>query len=370
VFMDLDSIEPGLDFVEVIERAVGSCAVLVVLMGRQWATLADEGGQRRLDDPDDFVRSEVQTALERGVRVIPVLVDRAKPPQRQGLPAELHQLARLNAFDLSYDRFQYDAGRLLNLIQQELAAAGEVAQAGRKIRGETTRQAREVADHLAPQETDDLASQENGPLGGEGNAAETHDQVVRVSLVPGGELGTSSAAPTDQALADEFTAMNPYDAVNESRDRSVAATRLRGKMETGDYDVFLCYNSKDKSRVIAIGERLKERGILPWLDIWEIRPGSRWQKELQRNIKSIKSVAVFIGGRGAGPWQDLEVESLLQQFVKRKRPIIPVILEGRSGTPRLPTFLSSWHIVDMRQPEPDPFNQLVWGITGEKAAHP
>jgi hypothetical protein len=154
---------------------------------------------------------------------------------------------------------------------------------------------------------------------------------------------------------------------DESRDRSVAAIRIKGKIETSDYDVFLCHNSKDKQSVIAIGERLKERGILPWLDIWAIRPGTRWQKELQRNIKSIKSAAVFIGARGAGPWQELEVESLLQQFARRSRPIIPVILEGRGGNPRLPAFLSSWHTVDMRQPDPDPFEQLVWGITGERS---
>ena len=155
---------------------------------------------------------------------------------------------------------------------------------------------------------------------------------------------------------------------DESRDRSVVATRLRGKKEIGDYDVFLCHNTKDKQHVIAIGEQLKERGILPWLDSWEIRPGMRWQRELRRTIKSIKSAAVFIGPRSAGAWQELEVEAILQKFVKNNRPIIPVILKGRSGNPRLPAFLSSWHMVDMRKPDPDPFEQLVWGITGEKSA--
>jgi WD40 repeat protein len=153
---------------------------------------------------------------------------------------------------------------------------------------------------------------------------------------------------------------------DEHRDRGVAATRLKGKIETGDYDVFLCHNTKDKPQVIAIGERLKELGILPWLDIWEIRPGTRWQKELQRNIRSVRSAAVFIGGRGTGPWQELEVEAALQEFVRRNRPVIPVILSGRQGTPRLPAFLGSWHMIDMRHPDPDPFEQLVWGITGEK----
>jgi hypothetical protein len=122
IFMDLDSIEAGLDFFEVIEEAVNSCAVLVALIGRQWATLTDEDGARRLDNPDDFVRFEVKTALERGVRVIPVLLDGARPLRQQELPDDLRKLARLNAHKLAYDRYQDDADRLLDLIQRVLAA--------------------------------------------------------------------------------------------------------------------------------------------------------------------------------------------------------------------------------------------------------
>jgi hypothetical protein len=122
VFMDLDSIEPGLDFAEVIREAVDSCTVLVALIGRQWATLADEEGRRRLDNPDDYVRFEVQAALERGVRVIPVLVDGTRPLRQQQLPAELQKLARLNALELSYGRYEYDADRLFSLLQRVLAA--------------------------------------------------------------------------------------------------------------------------------------------------------------------------------------------------------------------------------------------------------
>jgi len=125
VFMDLDSIAPGLDFAEVIREAVDSCAVLVALIGRQWATLADEQGRRRLDDPDDWVRFEIQAALERGVRVIPVLVDGVRPLRQEQLPAGLRKLARLNVLDLSYGRYEYDASRLLDLIQEVLASRPE-----------------------------------------------------------------------------------------------------------------------------------------------------------------------------------------------------------------------------------------------------
>ena len=122
VFMDLDSIEAGLDFGEVIGEALDSCAVFVALIGPQWATLTDDKGRPRLYNPDDWVRLEAQTALDRGVRVIPVLVDGARPLREELLPAELHKLARLNALELSYGRYQYDADRLVELIQRVLAA--------------------------------------------------------------------------------------------------------------------------------------------------------------------------------------------------------------------------------------------------------
>jgi hypothetical protein len=122
VFMDMDSIDAGTDFAGAIESAVGSCRVLIALIGRRWLTVTDEGGRRRLDDPDDYVRFEIRTALERRSRVIPVLVDGAMMPQRQKLPDDLARLARLNALPMSYDRYEYDESRLINLIQKLLAA--------------------------------------------------------------------------------------------------------------------------------------------------------------------------------------------------------------------------------------------------------
>lgn len=77
VFMDVDSIEPGDDFTEVIAGAVGSCAVLLAVIGDRWLAAADENGRRRLDDPGDFVRLEIEAALARGVRVIPVIAARS-----------------------------------------------------------------------------------------------------------------------------------------------------------------------------------------------------------------------------------------------------------------------------------------------------
>jgi TIR domain len=120
VFMDLDSIEAGADFAEAIKSGVDSCAVLVALIGPKWLTVTDEDARRRLDDPDDYVRYEIRTALEQGVRVIPVLVDGARAPKPQQLPDDLQRLARLNALEMSWARLDYDATRLTDAIQRVL----------------------------------------------------------------------------------------------------------------------------------------------------------------------------------------------------------------------------------------------------------
>ena len=128
VFVDLDSIEAGTDFAEAISAGVHSCRILLALIGTRWLTVTDEEGHRRLDDPDDYVRFEIRTALERRVRVIPVLVDGATMPRRQQLPDDLGKLTRLTALPMSYDSYEYDESRLMTIIQKVLAA--ESADAG------------------------------------------------------------------------------------------------------------------------------------------------------------------------------------------------------------------------------------------------
>jgi len=117
IFMDIDTIKPGLDFVEAVQQAVGSCDGLVAIIGREWQEVADATGQRRLDDPADMVRVEIATALERGIRVIPVLVQGAQTPADKDLPDALKRLARQNALELSDTRFHSDVDRLVEALQ-------------------------------------------------------------------------------------------------------------------------------------------------------------------------------------------------------------------------------------------------------------
>ena len=133
-----------------------------------------------------------------------------------------------------------------------------------------------------------------------------------------------------------------------------------------NFDVFLCHNSEDKPVVREISRKLVEKNIKPWLDEDEIRPGTSWQIALGRQIEIIRSAAVFVGASGVGPWQNQEIQALLSQFVKRECPVIPVVLPSAKTTPDLPWTLENLHCVDFRVTYPDPLQQLIWGITGEK----
>jgi TIR domain/Protein of unknown function (DUF1566) len=116
VFMDVDHIQPGEDFAAVIERSVRGADVALVVIGKKWLSAANDAGQRRLDDPADFVRLEVKAALDTGRRVIPVLVGDAGMPPSHALPPPLQRLAGVQAVTMSNERWDYDAERLVRSI--------------------------------------------------------------------------------------------------------------------------------------------------------------------------------------------------------------------------------------------------------------
>jgi len=123
VFMDVD-LPPGVDFVQRITEVVSACKVLIVVMGPSWATVEDEDGDRRIVDPEDFVRLELETAIRRPeVTAIPVLVGGARMPRREDLPPELQAITRRNAVELSDVRWRNDVGRLNNALDELLADA-------------------------------------------------------------------------------------------------------------------------------------------------------------------------------------------------------------------------------------------------------
>ena len=97
--------------------------MLLALIGDRWVTIADEGGRRRLDDPRDFVRVEIEAALTRKVRVIPILVGGATMPRADELPPSLAELVFRTALELSPARFDYDTSRLIKVLDRTFAEA-------------------------------------------------------------------------------------------------------------------------------------------------------------------------------------------------------------------------------------------------------
>lgn len=133
VFMDIDAIRPGTDFAEMIDAALEDCIVLLAIIGRRWLTSLDARADRRLVSSDDFVRLEVETALDRGIPVIPLLVQGAEMPAQDELPESLSRLARRQALEISDRRWQTDVGILI----AELERLGREVEAQEQRHGET-----------------------------------------------------------------------------------------------------------------------------------------------------------------------------------------------------------------------------------------
>lgn len=117
VFVDIDNVAPGDDFTRVVEEWVASCDALVVVIGREWLDARDRAGQRRIDDPDDFVRLEVEAGLRCGVRLFPVLLHGAQMPSREELPDGLLALRRRNALQIDRKNWHYDVARLVAALE-------------------------------------------------------------------------------------------------------------------------------------------------------------------------------------------------------------------------------------------------------------
>lgn len=135
----------------------------------------------------------------------------------------------------------------------------------------------------------------------------------------------------------------------------------------GPFDVFLSHNSADKPAVIELATILRDRRLKVWLDVWELVPGRPWQEAIEEVIETATSAAVLVGKDGIGPWEAPEMRACLDECVRRRMSVIPVLLPGASSAPVLPLFLRRFTWVDLRGGLDDAgVDRLEWGITGVK----
>jgi hypothetical protein len=118
VFMDIDTIAPGENFVERIAETLAACDVVVAMIGRDWLEASDDEGRRRLNDPEDFVRLELANALTRSIPVVPALVHGARLPRKADLPEELQPLVLRQAVELRDSSWRDDVARLIEDFEQ------------------------------------------------------------------------------------------------------------------------------------------------------------------------------------------------------------------------------------------------------------
>jgi len=186
---------------------------------------------------------------------------------------------------------------------------------------------------------------------------------VTISLLQTRETGvTDLPDKADEPLYTSDTTIPP----------SEDTTRPEVLME---YDVFLSQNSSDKPAVELLAHRLRNIGLKPWLDKWNLIPGAPWQEAIEDALDACKTVVVFLGPKGIGTWENEEMRSALETRVRDSaRRVIPVLLPG-APDPRdrpLPRFLSRLTWVDFRDglDDEDAFHRLVSGIRGVAPGSP
>ncbi len=126
LFMDVDNIDIGVDFLDVLVAKVAACDVMLVVVGPQWINARDENGNRRLSDPRDYVRIEIEQALARDIRVVPIVVDGAIMPRAEELPPSLQPLIRRQAAAISHEKFGADVERIVEMIERIVPARRSV----------------------------------------------------------------------------------------------------------------------------------------------------------------------------------------------------------------------------------------------------
>ncbi len=174
LFMDVDSITPGFDFVQVLEDQVDKCDVFLAVIGPRWLDAKNEEGERRLNDANDFVRIEIESGLKLGKRIIPVLVNDAAMPRVEHLPEPLQLLVRRHAVRLTHERFNADAQGLVKVLEDALAEAKQAREAAI----EAERRAREGAARKKREEEEARAAE------AERQAAERSRQQALAGLEP------------------------------------------------------------------------------------------------------------------------------------------------------------------------------------------
>jgi formylglycine-generating enzyme required for sulfatase activity len=263
VFQDIASIEIGEDFVEAMRRSLASCSVAIVVIGPRWLSAKDDAGNRRLDDPEDWVRLEVAESLQRpGLRVVPVLVGGAGMPKAIELPEPLKLLARRNAHEISDKRWDYDVGQLVTALQKIPALAG-------------------ASTAAAPTETAPVAVEKKKAPGGAvpgshepmpGTVFRDGEDCPEMVVIPAGEFTMGSPESEEGRSADEGPqhkvriarpfALGRYELTVAEFSRFVAATGYKTEAERNPGEGIAAWDDQKNEWAWSQGKSWRDPGFV------------------------------------------------------------------------------------------------------------
>ncbi len=255
VFIDVEGVDYGLDFIEILNEKLNGCQVMLAVIDPQWATATDKQGRRRIDREHDYVRTEIVTALSRGIRTVPVLIDGAEMPEPNDLPEPLRPLTRRNALMLDFNRFDAEISRLISVIRKILAPAGAEARAPTeadrvnpqeaiRLRGEAERQEKQRTSRMHQQA--EKRAHETEAVLQEGSMIRLAGiGTLRVS----GDLEDALALAQNQSRRDGKT-------VTSTRYVFAAIRRLNPEMLTGMLELL---SEENALRALPPGERLPRK---------------------------------------------------------------------------------------------------------------
>jgi hypothetical protein len=310
VFLDLDNISPGEDFTNSVRDAIAASDVMLVLIGPQWLSATDARGHRRIDGPDDFIRSEIATALAEHKRVVPVLVGGGRMPSAADLPPELRGLVTRLAVELRDDSWTRDVEQLRRSLDGVLAKQ---------------RSARPVV--LRP----------SGEPAQPGKMSFLARSMMAIKVLLGRSTSQEAGPRTDTPPS-----LRRDSAISEPPPHLPPPTA---------HQVFVSYSSKDSAVANKMVGALEERGRVCWIAPRDIPPGvPSWAEPIVMAIASSRLVLVLLT-KNSIPSVDVLREVTLA--ADEKIPLLPVSLDASLLSPALRYYFVAGQRLDLTPFEPE-----------------
>jgi TIR domain len=203
IFMDVDAIPLGKNFIKVLQEEVAKCDVLLAIIGPSWLDVRDDAGHRRLDDPNDLVRVEIATALHRDIPVIPILVDKGRIPKADQLPDDLKELSLRHGLEVRHDAFRGDMERLIRGIKGQARQIETLPPAPPQARVDEIHAVGKNDEAALPRQSEDLGPVHQADTGSAAevtlDAAAQQPKTEPVGDKPEPELPTTEPVPVQPA---------------------------------------------------------------------------------------------------------------------------------------------------------------------------